>query len=95
MGDAISRRKAYETLTGYYHHRTEAQHEALREALGRVPSIEPERDNGKWIWDDDGYHCSECFFHPGGYTLECLDGTFKFCPVCGAEMKGENDGEDD
>ena len=31
---------AYEVLTEYYHHKTEAQHEALREALDRVPAAD-------------------------------------------------------
>ena len=40
MTDLISRQAAYETLTKYYHHRTYLQHEALKEALDRVPSVE-------------------------------------------------------
>lgn len=51
-----------------------------------------ERKVGKWIWDDEGYHCSECFFHAYGNTLECFDGTYRYCPSCGARMKGEDDG---
>lgn len=50
-----------------------------------------ERKVGKWIWDDEGYHCSECFFHAYGNTLDCLDGTYRYCPNCGARMKGEDD----
>ena len=46
MSYLISRQKAYEVLTEYYHHNTKVQHDALREALDRVPSAEPER---KWI----------------------------------------------
>lgn len=42
--------------------------------------------HGEWIWDDEGYHCSECWYHPNGSTLECMDGTFKYCPNCGAKM---------
>lgn len=38
----IERQAAYDTLTGYYHHTTEIQHKALREALERVPSAQPE-----------------------------------------------------
>ena len=38
--DLISRKKAYEVLTEYYHHKTEMQHKALREALNMVPSAE-------------------------------------------------------
>ena len=42
----IDRQAAYEALTDYYHHRTEAQHKALRDALSRVPDAEPEQ---QWI----------------------------------------------
>ena len=40
MSDLIERQAAYTTLTEYYHHTTEIQHKALREALERVPSAE-------------------------------------------------------
>lgn len=40
MSDTISREKAYEVLTEYYHHKTEMQHKALREALDRVPPVD-------------------------------------------------------
>lgn len=36
----IDAEKAYEVLTDYYHHRTEIQHEALKEAIGRVPTVD-------------------------------------------------------
>ena len=54
-----------------------------------LPPAESERKKGKWIWDDEGYHCSECWFHAHGNTLECMDGTYRFCPNCGADMRGE------
>ena len=57
------------------------------EALMKLPSVE--RKKGKWIWDDEGYHCSECWFHAHGNTLDCMDGTYRFCPHCGAEMESE------
>ena len=59
---------------------------ALQEAL---PSCR--KKTGKWIWDDEGYHCSECFFHAYGNTLECIDGTYKYCPNCGARMEEVDD----
>ena len=65
---------------------------AFKHDVFDAPTIEPERKTGKWIWDDEGYHCSECFFHAYGNTLECLDGTYQFCPNCGADMRGEQDG---
>lgn len=42
---------------------------------------------GKWIWDDEGYHCSECFYHAYGETGEVLSGHWHFCPNCGAKME--------
>lgn len=44
MEGLISREATYKTLTDYYHQRTVIQHQALREALSRVPSAEPEAD---------------------------------------------------
>lgn len=38
--DLISRQAAYEVLTEYYHHRTDLQHKALKEALERVPAAQ-------------------------------------------------------
>jgi hypothetical protein len=60
--------------------------------IDEQPTIE-ERKKGKWIWDDEGYHCSECFFHAYGNTLECYEGLYHYCPNCGSEMRGESDGE--
>jgi len=65
--------------------------------IGNLPSAQPERKRGKWIEDDDGWdeviwRCSEC---DAVFTL--VDGTPKeneyyFCPHCGADMRGEQDG---
>lgn len=82
MSDLISRQAAYETLSEYYHHRTEIQHKGLREALDRVPSAEPVRMKGKWLdytcmnWH--GWHCSECDYETQKKT--------RYCPNCGAFM---------
>lgn len=51
MSDLISRQEAYETLSEYYHHRTEIQHKGLREALDRVPSAEPVRMKDSVPWE--------------------------------------------
>ena len=40
MGRMIDTDAAYAVLTDYYHHSTETQHEALREALGRVETVD-------------------------------------------------------
>ncbi len=36
----IEESKAYEVLSDYYHHRTQGQHVALREAFNRVPTAD-------------------------------------------------------
>ena len=41
---------------------------------------------GDWIWDDEGYHCPECWYHAYDNSLEVLT-HWKFCPVCGARLK--------
>ena len=40
MGKWINTDAAYAVLTDYYHHSTETQYAALREALGRVESVD-------------------------------------------------------
>jgi len=40
MGRWIDTDAAYAVLTDYYHHSTDTQHAALREALGRVESVD-------------------------------------------------------
>ena len=40
MTEYISREDVYNVLTEYYHHSTEFQHEALREAIEKVPSAD-------------------------------------------------------
>lgn len=32
--------EAYKVLTDYYHHKTEIQHDALKEAIERVPTVD-------------------------------------------------------
>ena len=93
MKDLISRQAAYEALSEYYHHKTEMQHKALREALGMVPSAQPERKKGRWvrIEDENGdflcWECSEC-----GDRYVMPYHRASYCPNCGAEMRGEEDG---
>ena len=47
------------------------RYKMFENSIESAPTIEPKK--GKWIWDDEGYHCSECMFHAYGNTLECFD----------------------
>lgn len=91
MAEYIKREDAYTTLTDYYHHSTETQHMALKEALDRVPaaSVRPVV-RGRWIWQD-----APCFGNPyGSYKCECgclMPHKTNFCPNCGAQMIGGDD----
>lgn len=36
----VDAEEAYKVLTDYYHHKTEIQHKALKEAIERVPTVD-------------------------------------------------------
>ena len=74
--------------------------------VSKMPTIEPERKKGKWIIKDNpgtGWYrvtCSECGedvtsvipmigFFPNAKAL------WDFCPDCGADMRGEEDVDND
>ena len=60
-----------------------------------APTIEPERETGKWVVYTDGMlHCSNCseipvnriIFHSTIVYNTDISGVMKFCPNCGARM---------
>lgn len=61
------------------------------ERFSGIPSAEPERKKGRWIYDTervtDGlvhsqYHCSNCGIQIFGWIPN-------YCQYCGADMRGE------
>ena len=54
-----------------------------------LPSAQPERKKGKWIVshipDSMLWECNQCGFDCGAHS-------FNFCPNCGADMRGEQNG---
>lgn len=69
------------------------------DALNNVSSAQRDRKKAKWIifdtLDGDEAHCSEC--HRSLYVNERGNGLpdvqdLCFCPFCGADMRGEQDG---
>ena len=70
----------YKVLTDYYHHKTDIQHDALKAALSKVPTVDANPVKyGKWLWLD-GVRCSIC-----NYKLQTT-GLMSYCPHCGARM---------
>lgn len=45
--------KAYKVLTDYYHHKTEIQHDTLKEAIERVPTVDAV----------EVVRCKDCKYH--------------------------------
>ena len=73
------------------------RYRAIEQTVKEQPTIEPERKTGKWIDavipNDNGglpvQVCDQCnTFFPLAYT----GGGHRFCPNCGADMRGEQDG---
>ena len=72
----------------------------VRDRLKALPSAQPER-KGKWIemgTNKDGTHSIRCSKCGGGYKTRgharsiATKAKYKFCPNCGADMRGEQDG---
>ena len=90
MSDLISRQKAL------------ASHQRMYDAksgiewvpvfwIENLPSAEPERKKGKWIFEEckgnTYFRCSEC----GEIVASAFMGfpRYEYCPMCGADMRGE------
>lgn len=87
--------EVYKVLTDYYHHKTETQHEALKEALSKVPTVDAEPvKHGHWINANEGLwntvevlKCSVC-----GEMDNRMDWSDSYCPNCGRKMDEVEDG---
>lgn len=98
--DAISREDAIKAMYGLCGDgslkdnpwRDNPNIDAIVDALQNLPSVQPERQRGRWSFHyskedglPDGCECSECkeYFYFGGNRP-------KFCPSCGADMRKED-----
>lgn len=75
--------------------------ECVRATIGHMPTIE-ERKKGEWIEfdsDEDKYDIIKCPCCKHTFTVDSYHWTdigfvkddFKFCPNCGADMRGESE----
>lgn len=127
VGDTISRKAAIDALdfeivrmTAYCDGKNEgnplAQYnkglEDGKKAIEALPSAQPERKTGTWIYDENGmdwnlgaWVCSECHCRNDNIPTVIKFGNeykriadprswqgSRFCPNCGADMRGEQDG---
>lgn len=60
----------------------------ILEKINSMPIIEPQRKKGKWKLMDDGY----CAFFVCSQCGKVNNYKSNFCPNCGTNMKGEQDG---
>lgn len=69
----------------------------IEDGISSITSAQPERKTGTWIAVDyfaDGkqayreWECSAC-----GCVVEDEKPTWNFCPMCGADMRGDNNDE--
>lgn len=69
----IDAEEVYKTLTEYYHHRTDMQHTALKEALDRVPTIDAEPvircKDCEYYNGEDKYCVNDIFAKSNGYCM--------------------------
>ena len=104
VGDTISRQALKNTLTDWQMEYAEKRKDVERlETLGAVidlvtafPTVD-HVNHGKWIKDNSLYKCSACndLCTVAGWANcipeEQMYKSFKFCPNCGADMRGEED----
>lgn len=93
MADLIDRQaaiKAIENLQDCYNGFSDTYDKAcIIGVLEEVPSAQPERKTGKWIYNSPvTMKCNQC-----GLTIKDWNWhRFKYCPNCGARMEEEEDG---
>ncbi|MBR3170309.1 MAG: hypothetical protein IKF22_03535 [Lachnospiraceae bacterium] len=90
MSDLIERQAAIDALEWTW------AGKAAFDAIKNLPSAQPERKTGRWIYGEndgqDGWYCSECKgFIPWDYDFYGLNNIdfikdFKTCPFCDSKM---------
>ena len=82
MIDAIKER--------YYKYGRFAKIEELVWSIENLPSEQPEREKGAWINEGRIIRCNRCKIGYAAVKGMKSALTYKFCPNCGADMRGGN-----
>ena len=90
MDDYINRKSVYDALCEICNERYVCKHtgqEVCHRVFAQLPAADVrENVHGEWIhyaWSDE---CSICGYDTGKYEMGS-----KFCPNCGADMRGKED----
>ncbi len=66
---------------------------SIIDVIDDAPTIEPERNTGKWIQDGHHIQCNQCGISICDKDREGDVLPKKFCPNCGADMRGDDRNE--
>ena len=87
--DLISREDTKQAIRHKF--KTLAERCEINEVLNSMPSVQPKRKTGRWIYmkDCEDWFCSNC-----KDIFMLLEGTpkdndYNYCPNCGAKMESE------
>ena len=88
MDDLISRQAAIEEIKAVFEWHDTVTMERMIEHFNNLPSAQPERKMGKWIYNSPvTMKCDQC-----GFVIKDWDWhRFKFCPNCDCDMRGEQE----
>lgn len=93
--DAVSRQAISDNIfeKGIYNYfEQEYMSQDLDDAINETPPVTPTRPKGHWINSNipnEEYVCSECGGANWYYDYQANVTRSKYCPNCGADMKGE------
>ena len=95
VGDLISRQAAIDALSTITMYKGSIPFDTAVMRIEQLPSAQQERKKGKWIYHSEigwgeTWLCDQC----GEKTTSTVMGKPRanYCPMCGADMRGENDG---
>ena len=101
--DTIYRQDAIDAMSELLKRVFPEHRQIAEKCLNALPSAQPDRKTGHWIHHegiDDRYEDITCSICHKSFTVDAkrtmdigfIADDFEFCPHCGAQMKGEEDG---
>lgn len=95
MDDLISRQAAIDAARKWYEGLICGSFKGLEKQLQELPSAQPERKTGRWIYEEtqykiSSYRCSECGRHVLYETKSDVCEAYPYCH-CGAKMVKTNE----